>query len=736
MKTYYFFLFALLLPAVTLAQTTPVASQQQKDTTKKINLNEVEVKSKRPLIQMEIDKTVVNVGSMISATTSNTLEILEKTPGVLVNNSNGDISLNGRGGVLVLIDGRSTHMSSQDLANYLKTIPGGLLDKIELIDNPPARYDAAGNAIINIRMKKNKAGGFTGSLASGISQGKFTRGNHSLNLNYNHKKVNIFGNLGYTHEKNYSLDNYQTNFYDANGVLTSNVALNNELQSHNKGLNTSLGIDYAATENTTYGVQFSIGKNRRNDNFNSAGTNYSNNEPDSISKGYTISQENKTNLGANLNFLHKFGKTGRELSADANYLKYRARGDQSLQNFNYLPDGSLTGNDDFLYQLPSDINIYSVKADYVHPFKNKAKFEAGFKSSIVDNDNLADYYQIIDKQSLIDNGKSNHFKYHENINAAYVSVQKSWKQLGIQLGLRAEHTVSNGHQLGNAEVAASSFHKNYLQLFPSLFIQYKLDTLSRNSLAFSITRRINRPNYQLLNPFRFFRDQYTYTSGNPLLTPQYQYRYELKYQYKQKLRMTLSYNRFTDVIFQTTNVVDKILITKPENVNQGFMLLLNTGLSFTPAAWWNLYTDILLSRIGLNGVTYGEKLNPRTYVARINVSNQFQFGKTWSAELGAYYASIDLNGQTFTDAMFRANAGVQKKILKGKGSIRISVDDIFHSWVYHNRSMSLKQTQYYQISESDTQRVGLSFSYSFGKDTFTRKSKHRDNALDEEKSRM
>jgi hypothetical protein len=723
---------------IQFAQTIPVTDKQPKDTMqsnlKKMGLNEVVIKSKRPLIQMEIDKTTVNIESMISSATSNALEILGKTPGVTVN-GNGEISLNGRSSILVLIDGRQTYLSGQDLANYLKGLPGGVLDKIELIDNPPARYDAAGNAIINIRLKKNRVGGFTGGISSGVTQGEFARSNHSLNLNYNHKKINVFGNLGYNTERNYTLDNYQRNFYEAS-VVTSNVSLNSDQEFKNKGLYTSLGMDYTPTENTTYGIQVSISENRRNGDLTAISNNYSHTALDSMSKGYTNSHDKRRNLITNVNFLHKFGKTGKELSADVSYLRYEGRGEQALQNRNYLPDGSLTSNDEFFYQLPADMNIYSFKADYVHPFKNNAKFETGFKSSVAENENISDYYQIIGQQQYIDNSKSNHFKYQENINAAYINTQKSWKRVGIQLGLRAEQTIANGQQLGNAAVAGSTFDKNYIQLFPSLFINYKLDTLARNTIAFSITRRISRPNYQLLNPFLFFRDQYSYSVGNPLLNPQYQYRYELKYQYKQSLRMTLSYNRFSSLIFQTTDVVDKVFITKPENVGNGFMLLLNTGLSVTPATWWNLNTDILLSRMGLNGMAYGEKLNPATYVARINVFNQFQFGKAWSAELSGYYASIDLNGQAFTAGMFRVGGGVQKKIWKDKGSVRLAFEDIFHSWVYKNRSVALKQADFRQTSETDTQRVGVSFTYRFGKDTFKRKSKHRDNALDEEKGRI
>jgi len=739
MKAIIIILIALTASITTRAQSTGKKNQAVKDTTttsnKKIQLKEVIIKSKRPLIQMEIDKTIVNVASMISSANSNTLEVLEKTPGVTVN-ANGEISLNGRDGVMVLIDGKQTYLSGPDLASYLKSLPGGNLDKIELMDNPPARYDAGGNAIINIRLKKDRTGGFTGNISSGLSQGEFNRTSNSLNLNYNHKKINVFSNLGYSYEKNYSTDNYSRSFFNSASALASNVQLENSQEYKNNGYNINLGMDYASTANTTYGVQVNLNKNQRNGYLNSISNNYGTNNLDSLGRGSTDGVDDRSNLSTNLNFVHKFGKTGKELSADVNYLRYNGNGNQSLENQVYEPDGLPISSTEFLYRLPSTMNIYTIKSDYVHPLQNKAKIEAGFKWSTVENDNQSNYYRINGQQQTIDNGRSNHFIYKEDFAAAYISAQKSWKQLGFQLGLRAEHTRSTGRQLGNTETTGSSFSKNYGQLFPSLFINYKLDTSSRNTLAFSLTRRINRPNYQLLNPFLFYRDQYSYSSGNPELNPQYQYRYELKYQYRQLLRMSLSYNHFTNVIFQTTNVVDDIFITKPENVTQGYMLLLNTGLYLSPFKWWNLNTDVMLSNMGLNGQAYGQKLNPQTYVARINILNQFQFDKGWSAELGGYYASRDLNGQTFTAGMFRANAGVQKKILKDKGSIRLSMDDIFHSWKYENRSVALKQAYYYQTSESDTRRVGIAFTYSFGSETFARKSRHRDNALDEEKGRM
>ncbi|WP_342647919.1 TonB-dependent receptor [Mucilaginibacter sp. CSA2-8R] len=700
-----------------------------------IGLATVVVNAKRRLIQTEIDRTIVNVDAMISAAGSNSLEVLEKTPGVSVNAS-GDITLNGKSGVMVLIDGRQTYMSGQNLSNYLKSIPGGGLDKIELLDNPPARYDASGNAIINLKLKKIKTGGLTGGLQTGYSQGQYARSNNNLNLNFNRKKLNLFGNLSYSHEKNYNTEEYDRFFYNAQQVLSSMILLNDKSISRLNGANLVTGFDYNISDNTTYGVQVNINQTRQKSDYNYENMNFSPLLPDGTGTGSSLINDNLTNWSVNANYLHKFGKSGKELALDANYLNYTSRNEQLLDNYTYTPAGQASGNSRYYYQIPSAIRVYNAKADYSYSLRGKAKIEAGVKTRFASNYNTAGYYNVIDGTPVIDNTRSNQFKYAENINSAYFSVQKAWKYIGIMGGLRLENTHAAGRQFGNAQVAGTQFIKDYTQLFPSLFINYKLDTTGRQSFNFSLSRRINRPGYQQLNPFIFIRDQYSYTSGNPLLTPQYQYRYELKYQYRQALRLGLSYNRFTDVVFRTTTVVDNVFISTPQNVGGGFMYILNLGSTLVPYPWWSSNLDMQILRLGLNGQVDGVTLNPKLSAIRGGAQNQFTLSKKLTAELGGYYISRDLNGQAYTRAMFRINGAIQLKILDGNGSIRFNIDDLFHSWVYHNYSVDLKQAKYTQVTESDTQRIGLAFTYRFGKDKFKRKSKHENNGLDDEKGRL
>jgi hypothetical protein len=238
-----------------------------------------------------------------------------------------------------------------------------------------------------------------------------------------------------------------------------------------------------------------------------------------------------------------------------------------------------------------------------------------------------------------------------------------------------------------------------------------------------------------LNPFRFVKDEYTYTTGNPGLNPQFQYRAEVKFQHKQLYWFAFSYNKFTQVIFNTTEVEGEQYINRPANLGKGFMILLNSGLNLNPAKWWNINYVLRMSRMGLRANLYEQVVDPDAFVVRFEMMNFFPVSKTISAELGGYYASKDLNGQAFTKQLYRVNAAVQKKLWNDRGSIRIGVDDLFHSWKYRNYSFGLKQSFFTQTTEADTRRFNVSFSYRFGKDSNTRK-RQQNNANDDERGRL
>lgn len=695
-------------------------------------LSAVMVQSRKPLLELAPDKTTVNVDAMLGSTASNVLDVLSRTPGVQVDNQ-GQINLNGKSGVQLLIDGKSTYLSAQDLATYLRSMPAASLDKIELIENPSARYDAAGNAIINLRLKKSKVAGFNGGFSAGYSQGRYDRHFYSLNLNYQYDRLRTYMNIGAGLDKNFSTDNYQRRFYTAENELTSRVALHNWQQNTGKGINLNGGLDYQLTNQTQLGLTASFNAGKRNGLFTyESKTNDANDQQTELGYGNTRSRDNRHNTGFGLNFLHNFSRKGRELSADINYLQYEMDGRQEQSRYQQAAAGQPEKEPAWLYQVPAAIRIYSAKADFVEPFSEKGRLEAGWKSSFVRNENTTDVL-IGDYNLVYQPGLSNHFIYEEFIHAAYVNLQQQWKRVGVMAGLRMEYTHSKGRQAGQAQVAGNDFSRGYANWFPNFSISYKLDTTRVRILSLQFSRRINRPNYQQLNPFLFYRDNYSYTGGNPLLNPQFQNRIELKYQHGQQLWAGLSYNPFTGVILPVTKVVQDTLITRPGNFRFGKMLLLNIGYNTRVTPWWSLNTTVRLSRIGLRGTLDGQQLQPNTNVLRWEFNNYFTLSPSVSAELGSYFASADMNGQNSTSAMFRMYAGLQKKINE-KLSVRLSAEDIFGSWVYHNTSIGLKQADYTQTSMSDTQRFGVSLSWRFGKKPQQQK-REREAAAEEEKGR-
>lgn len=703
---------------------------------KKANLKEVVVVAKKPLIEQDIDKTIVNVESMISASTSNTLEVLEKTPGITVD-ANGEISLQGSSGVNVLIDGRPTYMSGRDLAAYLRSLPGGMLDKIELMPNPPAKFDAAGGAVINIRLKKKRTEGYAGSLSLNYNQGKLARSYNSLNLNYLNRKVNLFGNFSYGRYAGFNDDVTDRSFYGGNPQKSARINLQNYSSSGANEYSGRVGMDYTLSSKTTIGFIANATSSKRKEDMDYVSNSYSAGDVlDSIGWGNTDSRSTWRQLSGNVNLQHKFDNAGKELTADINYINYNNKGKQWLQNMVELPSGGGLSQQNFIYDLPSNIDIYTAKADYSHPLKNKASLAGGIKTSFVENDNQSDYFGVNNNTQTPDYGRSNHFIYRENINAAYVNGRKDWKRFGMQVGLRLENTQIKGRQLGNAAVPAITFTNDYTGLFPTAFFSYKLDSMSKHTLSLNYSRRINRPGYQQLNPFLFFVDQYSYSTGNPYLKPSYNSSMAITYRYKQLINAIFNVERAVDGFFGAARMEDNIQITRSENIATRQLVAILLYINTTPAKWWTLNFHIAGAEFTTEGQLATENLDIKIYTWRTNFLSQFKLGKDWSAEVNAAYNGKLNNWQRMTQPRYWVNAAIQKKVLKGKGSLKLNVEDIFYTMRWEEELKGLKQAQSIRTSVNDTRRVGISFSYSFGKETFTRKRKYNDNTADDVKDRV
>lgn len=679
-------------------------------------LNAVVVTGQKSYVQQKIDRTVVNVGVLISNTGANTLEVLEKTPGVQVD-ADGNITFKGKSGVLILIDDKPTYLSAANLATYLRSLPASSLDQIELMDNPPAKYDAAGNAgVINIKIKKNTLRGFNAVLSADYAQGFYSHTHESLNLNYRINKVNLFANLSYNQDRRFRRLEIDREYFDGSGETTSSLKDISYFRPKSYNTNIKAGMDYYLSPKTTWGIVFTGTIEKENDNSPVYSLLYGKNgELDSTVNTLNISHNTFNSKGVNLNYTHKFDSTGRTLTFDLDYIRDVSVGNQAFVNNTFLPNGTLTNATTLDDNLPSTINIYSAKTDYTHPFKGKAKLEAGAKSSYVNTDNAANYFNLINGQNTIDYNNTNRFLYKENINAAYINFNKSFGRFSLQIGLRLENTNGYGHQLGNAQKRDSSFTNHYTDLFPTAYFSYNLDTAGHNVLVLSYGRRIGRPNYGSLNPFTFFVDKFTYFSGNPFLKPQFTDNYKLAYSFRSLFTIAVAYNRTADVQNETIHKSGDVFISTTGNIGVQKTLDFSVNTNFQPAKWWtvNLYAEVYDNTY--QSAFYTGYLNISRTTFSGNGSNQFAISKTWSAEVSGFYNTSGTYGQFVHIPTGMLNTAIQKKILNNKGSIKLNVRDILRSFSPSGTITNIVGANATYHNFVDTRVATLTFTYSFGK---------------------
>jgi iron complex outermembrane receptor protein len=391
-------------------------------------LSAITITAKKPFIELRPDMTVVNLEAGIANIGTTALEALEKLPGITVD-KDGNISLKGRSGITVMLDGKPTYLSGAELSVLLSGMSSSQISQVELMDSPPAKYDAAGNAgIINIKTKKNTQNGFNGTIATAYSQGYYPKVNNNISLNYQHGKWNLFANYSF------NINNYFTRIYalrtyfENDGTTTKSLL---EQPSFLKGRLTShtlkTGADYNVSANTSLGITVTgLNFERAGSSNNPALWMKPNRVIDSLVNTLSTNQTSWENLGSALHFRHNFSSK-RELTADFDIIGYRFFNDQYFENTSIIPGNYSEASK---ADIPSNINIVSAKADYSEEIKN-VKFDAGWKMSKIKTDNQAAYYKREGGQWKDDYGKSNHFIYEENIHALYASANTKFNKLSL-----------------------------------------------------------------------------------------------------------------------------------------------------------------------------------------------------------------------------------------------------------------------------------------------------------------
>ena len=436
-------------------------------------------------------------------------------------------------------------------------------------------------------------------------------------------------------------------------------------------------------------------------------------------------------MAYNLNYKSVLDTSGKELSVDLDYSRYngneRTLYDNHFLNFNG-PDKDPT----FIKNsTPSLINIKAAKIDYSMPLNKTMKFEAGLKSSVVKTDNDFRFEQLNAGIWENDIRRSNQFVYNENVNAAYMNLNKQFKSANIQLGLRAEQTNSKG----NSVTTTKKVDRSYLDLFPSVFLS---KSVSKNhDLGLSYSRRIDRPGYDALNPFIFFLDQYTYNQGNPFLNPQYTNNFEFSYNYKKTYNISMNYSLTNDVIAEVLlpDTAKKALFQTNENLDKqiNYGLNLNAPVSFTK--WWSSSNTVMLFYLGFRAPDLrGQELNNGKVAWQFNSQHKIIINKSLSAEIMADYRSALQYSTLNISAQYGIDLGISKTLMNKKMSIKFALSDAFDT--RKQTITSAYSGLNYNLMQKNETRIGrISLSYRFGKSEI-KPERRRSTGLEAEQSRI
>jgi iron complex outermembrane recepter protein len=695
------------------------------------HMQSVTVLSKKPFIQKMHDRLVVNVAGSIVASGSSALDILERSPGVTLD-ANENISLRGRPGVIIMIDGKQVNLSSADLVAYLKGMPSSMIERIDLITNPSARYDAAGSSgIIDIRLKKDQRFGANGTLTAGYGQGVYPKANGGSSFNYRNRKLNLYGSYNYNYRKSLNHLFVHWDFFNPqSGAISGgyNQDFFGRFPSNNHS--TRLGLDYFLTSKTTLGILYSGNFNRfrrTNDNKTTALT--AENTSDYVSLTNTYGRNMLDNSIYSVNMRHLFDSSGRELTVDADYGTYDNTALTDFTSRYFTPGGEkLRPN----YVQSSDqrglLKIHTLKSDYVHPFSKSVKMEAGFKSSYVTADNDLKFFDVSTGVRESDAGRTNRFIYHEYINAGYVNLRKEFKRWDVQLGVRSENTRIKGRQIVNDV----HFDSTYLQFFPSAFVNYKLG--KEAIVGLSLSRRIFRPDYSSLNPFVYFVDPSLYSTGNPSLKPEFTWSYEASYSRKGVV-VTAGYGHTKNIINVVVNQADTnrmVSVQQILNLNSSNLYNIQAVIPVQIKKGWQVNTTSEAFYADYKGTVSNTSIANGGFSFSTDVNNQFLFGKGWSAELSGRYRSKTRQAFMIIRGQWGVNAGVQKQVLNNQGTLRFSITDIF--WTNLPRaSTHYVASQEHWHAYRETRVANVNFTYRFGNNKV--QSQRRRNAASEDEIR-
>ncbi|MGG9963934.1 outer membrane beta-barrel protein [Ferruginibacter sp. SUN106] len=685
------------------------------------DLKGVTVKAKPPYLMLKSDKIVLNIAQSPVASGGNAYDALKNAPGII---AQGD-QLNFRGkSITVLINGRPSNLTGDDLVNMLNNLQASGIEKIEILPNPSSKYEATGAAVVNIILVKNKSFGTSYVLTTGIGTGKYLRANTGIDFNNRNKKTNIYGGYSFNHEAQF----YKTTGvrYVSNGIISSDEE---EVRKRNNNA-AKLGLDYDINKKNSFGILITGYINYRDrDVTNTASLHYATNTADSVSKVFTTGRAVFKNPAVNFYYKTILDTTGKELIINADYLNYNKTWSDDFINRYYNAYGEEYINPDYLKDnSPANINVYSLTADYTLPAK-KAKWEMGVKTGYTITDNDIVWQTNTGTGWKTDAGKTNHFIYKENVNAAYVNYIRSIKKWNIQTGLRIEQT----NTVGKLVTIQQLNKKSYIDFFP--FVQASFTKNPNNEFGFSYRKSIQRFGFEFVNPFIVYQNQYAYSKGNPDLDPQINHAFSISYSLKQSLTMGIEYSHSVKSLGVSYASQNNVTVSSYANFKGSDVGYLYLNYSKKLLQVWqmnaNVYGGYFKYNVNTSSYTQHQSQNP---FYGIQLSNNLVFKKGLTADCSIAYRSTLVSGIFEMKPYYYADAGLAKSFLKSKLLFKLSVSDVLNTQV-------IKMHTDYQGVVSDKKVkpeswfLKLTCRYSFGNKN-VRSKRERQSKLSDIKNRI
>jgi hypothetical protein len=677
----------------------------------------VRVVAQKPLLSMTAGKITMNIAESGLSVGNSGWELLQVAPGVKASEE-GSVTLNGKS-VTIYIDSRPSYVTGDQLKNLLASMPSNSIDKIELLSNPSAKYQANGAAIINIKTNKLKNYGTNGTLTTVVGTSRYFRGSQNIDLNYRKNKVNVYGGVNAYKNGNIAIATNNRILKTTGLPIFADEPSTNITKSYGCGF--KLGLDYDISKKTSIGFLVNGGfTNRKRTGTSSSFITQQRNSFDSVITNSTLNKVSYITPSVNVYLKTNFDSTDKELIINADYYQYnQSWNDEFTTNF-------LNQNTPYKFaenrrdNSPTILDIFSSTIDYSQSIK-KAKLETGFKTTFIKTDNNIKWEILSGNNWENDALRTNYFIYKENVNAAYVGLTKTMKKIDLEAILRAEHTNVEGYSV----TLNNRFTKNYVNWFPSITSQYNMN--KNNQLALSYRKSIDRPNYDYVNPFKIFRGQFNFFEGNPNMNPTFTHSIEFTHTHKYALFTTLSYNYIDQFsgVFVKQDPVTRVLISFPDNYKAAQQVGLDITYSKQVKPYW--FTNTSFSTSYFKAQYPGITSIPSDPSFSISSFNSFTLKKA-KMKLEIYtYGSLPFHDGFYYHGIYsNCNIAANKEILKKRGTLRMNVTNVFGV----NNIESRTEIGDVYVSNRvfrDSRSVNLSFTYKFGnknvKQAKTRRSK-------------